>query len=120
MAFSQSEQFEIIRLLGWPVMTITESSISYSKIIHDRITSYPEQAEFIVKELIERIEALDEQLEKSVNRSNVKRIDDFEFFGNESTELRKERFRIIKELGCALDIPLGPGIKNSNCFSVVF
>lgn len=109
MAFTAEEKYKIIRFLGYPANTLKEGSLSYSKILSDRLLSVETAAEAEIRLILDRIIALDEGLATAVDQSGVKRIDDIEFFGGDQggsklAELRKERMRLIKELSQLLDI----------------
>lgn len=113
MAFTDAQKYKIIRLLGYPLNTLDPDSLSYSKIIADRLLSVPAAAEEEVTGILTRLEELDTQLVSAVNSTGVKKIDDIEFFssseGNKIDELRKERRKLIKELAMMLDIRLLSG-----------
>ena len=108
MAFTASEKMKIVKYLGWPANTLNPDAISYSKIVSDRLLIVLPEAEVEVRELLERIKTIDESLVGAVDSSGVKRIDDIEFFsgqeGTKTSELRKERSRVINELAMLLDI----------------
>lgn len=113
MAFTDEEKYKIIRFLGYPANTLKTDSLSYSKIISDRLLNVETAAEDEIRLIIDRIIALDEGLVTAVDQSGVKRIDDIEFFGasdgSKLSELRKERSRLIKELAMMLDIRMMSG-----------
>ena len=115
MALSSDDQYVIIRLLGWPANVLNPASLSYSNIVANRLLVIPDAACPDVLSIVTRILALDTALSQAVNESGVKSIDDIEFFGEgEGTrieQLRKERNRLIMELGSTLDIQPGPGIR---------
>lgn len=118
MAFTTSEKVKILKYLGWPASTLDPNSLSYSKIISDRLLTTIPEGETEAREYIERIMELDNQLKAAVSQSGVKRIDDIEFFGaedggNKTSELRKERKRLVRELASLLDIAIGPGAYGS-------
>ena len=117
MALTNPQKYTILRYLGWPVKTIDPTSLSYSKILSDRL-SVPEDCEDMLQELLDRVETIDEQLQAMVARSNVKQVDDIQFFENGSSELRGERKKVIREIACMLDFPIGPGAGGSSMFCV--
>lgn len=108
MAFTTTEKIQILKFLGWPSNTINPDSLSYSKIISDRLLVVLPEAEEEVKLYLERLAAIDTSLVSAVDSTGVKKIDDIEFFGNQDgtklSALRGERNRIIKELAIMLDI----------------
>jgi hypothetical protein len=109
MAFTSEEKYKIIRFLGYPANTLRQGSLSYSKIISDRLLDLESPAEEEVRGILDRLDALDTSLQSGVSQAGVKRIDDIEFFGasegaTKLEELRRERRRLIKELAMLLDI----------------
>lgn len=118
MALTQTEKYDCLRYCGHPIRTIDSTSMSYSKIIADRLTTFPSDAETILREMLGRVETIDEQLESMVSRSNLKKFEDIEFFENGSSELRRDRSKVIREIACLLDIPLGPGAAGGMSFNV--
>ena len=114
MAFTSEEKYKIIRYLGYPANTLVPTSLSYSKIISDRMLSLEAQAEEEVRSILDRIVEIDSGLQSAVSQAGVKRIDDIEFFGSKDggdklSELRRERRSLIKELSQLLDIALMGG-----------
>jgi hypothetical protein len=112
--FTTSQQYAILRYLGWPIRTIDSTSLSYSKILSDRLTQFPDDAITIVQSLLDRLTAIDAQLQTMIARSNVKSVDDIEFFEDGTMELRKERQKVIKEIASLLDFPIGPGARGGS------
>ena len=119
MAFTDTEKYKIVRFLGWPANTLVIGTLSYSKIFSDRLLSIAAEAEAEARSIVERIGDLDDALTTSVNQAGIKKIDDIEFFGaadggTKLDELRKERRRLIRELGSLLDIAVmgGSGMGN--------
>ena len=111
MAFTTGEKIKILKFLGWPSNTINPVSLSYSKIISDRLLVVLPEAEEEVKTYLDRLDALDVSLVAAVDSTGVKKIDDIEFFGSQDggtklSALRSERNRIIKELAIMLDIAM--------------
>lgn len=108
MAFTESEKYRIIRYLGWPANTLVPTSLSYSKIVSDRLLNVADPAIEEVREMLDRIKALDASRTAAVDSSGVKAIDDIQFFGKgdgtKLEELLQERKRLIKELSQILDL----------------
>lgn len=113
MALSQTQKYTVLRYLGWPLRTIDSTSLSYSKIISDRLTYFPSDAEDLLTAQLDRVEEIDGQLNKMVKRSNVKSVDDIEFFEDGTYDLRRERSKVIKDIAVMLDMALGPGYSGS-------
>lgn len=101
---SDLEKFKIIRLLGHPAKTLVEDSTHYSNIIAGRLTNLPEPVVTLIRELLERLENIDEKLAKQIDRAGVQRLDDIVFSGRGIDELRKERRAVLNELSETLDI----------------
>lgn len=109
MAFTTVEKIKILKFLGYPANTINPDSLSYSKIISDRLLLVLPEAEQEVRTYLDRLDSIDDSLVAAVDSTGVKRIDDIEFFGSQDggtklSALRSERNRIIKELAVMLDI----------------
>lgn len=109
MAFTTGEKIKILKFLGWPANTINPDSLSYSKIVSDRLLLVLPEAEEEVKAYLDRLDAIELSLVAAVDSTGVKKIDDIEFFGSQDggtklSALRSERNRIIKELAIMLDI----------------
>lgn len=109
MAFTTGEKIKILKFLGWPANTINPDTLSYSKIVSDRLLLVLPEAEEEVKAYLDRLDAIELSLVAAVDSTGVKKIDDIEFFGSQDggtklSALRSERNRIIKELAIMLDI----------------
>lgn len=113
MAFTTTEKIKILKFLGWPANTINSQSLSYSKIVSDRLLLVLPEAETEVRAYLTRLEAIETSLVGAVDSSGVKKIDDIEFFGaadgTKLSALRNERNRIIKELATMLDLAIMGG-----------
>lgn len=109
MAFTTGEKIKILKFLGWPANTINPDTLSYSKIVSDRLLLVLPEAEEEVKAYLDRLDAIELSLVAAVDSTGVKKIDDIEFFGSQDggtklSALRSERNRIIRELAIMLDI----------------
>jgi hypothetical protein len=109
MALTQTQKYTVLRYLGWPLKTIDSTSLSYSNIISDRLSDFPTDAEAMLIALLDRVAAIDTQLQAMVARSNVKSVDDIEFFEDGTYETRRERSKVIREIAVMVDIAMGPG-----------
>jgi hypothetical protein len=118
MAFTQPEKYTILGYLGWPVRTIDSTSTSYSNIIAGALANFPADAEDTVRDLLTKLDVIDQQLDSMHSRSNLKRFEDIEFFENGSADLRRERGKQCRLLACALDIALGPGFGGGNMVNI--
>lgn len=116
MALSETEKVKVLRHLGWPAKTLDSTSLSYSKMISDRLANVSAVMEAEVRQYLERIAILDDRLTKALSRAGVKRIDDIEFNGDEMPTLRKEKRRLVIELATLLDIGVqGGGMMGNVC-----
>lgn len=110
MAFTTSEKIKILKFLGWPANTINSESLSFNKVVSDRLLLVLPEAEEEVRAYLDRLDALETSLVAAVDSTGVKKIDDIEFFGAQDgtklSALRSERNRIIKELAIMLDIAM--------------
>lgn len=111
MAFTTSEKIKILKYLGWPANTVNPDSLSYSKIISDRLLLVLPEAEEEVKSYLDRLDAIESSLTAAVDSTGIKKIDDIEFFsanegGTKLSALRNEKTRLIKEMAIMLDIAM--------------
>ena len=110
MAFTTSQKLKILKFLGWPANTINSESLSFNKVVSDRLLLVLPEAEEEVRAYLDRLDALETSLVAAVDSTGVKKIDDIEFFGAQDgtklSALRSERNRIIKELAIMLDIAM--------------
>ena len=110
MAFTTSEKIKILKFLGWPANTINSESLSFNKVVSDRLLLVLPEAEEEVRAYLDRLDSLETSLVAAVDSTGVKKIDDIEFFGAQAgtklSALRSERNRIIKELAIMLDIAM--------------
>ncbi len=87
----------------------------YSKTIADKLTTFPADAEAMLLALVARISTIDTQLSSMVARSNVKSVDDIEFFEDGTFDLRRERSKVIREIAVMTDIAMVGG---GSCINV--
>ena len=106
MALSQQEKVKIITDLGYAGLTVVPDSIHYSNWIDDRLSTITAEIERCIRDLLKRLQAMDEKLEKAVCRAGISQIDGIKFRDDELRILRRERRRILRELSDALEIPL--------------
>jgi hypothetical protein len=120
VALTDGEKIKILRFMGWPAKTTDSTSLSYSKIISDRLSNLSDPILAETRYLLDRIEGLDDRLEAAITRAGVKRIDDIELSGNEFEVLRKEKNKLIRELGVLLDIAIigGSSMPSQGCVVV--
>lgn len=108
----QSDVYRVLRYLGWPIKLVDPDSSSYSGIITRTLRSFPDDAQDILFSLLTRLEQIDGQIQDMVGRSNIKAIDDIQFFEDSTGQLRKERSNVIREVASLMDMPIGPGVTN--------
>lgn len=111
MALSDGEKYDVIRYLGWPAKTIQAGSLDYNTVIVSRLNNLHAEVEEDIRDMLERIETMDEKREKAMSRAGVKQIGDIILNNDEFSLLKGERKRIIKELAALLGIamPCGGG-----------
>ncbi len=104
---SAQEKHTLIRLLGWPGRTLDSTSTAYNTIVTDRATNMTGEMEADVRGLLERIQELDEKLEKALCRAAVKEVDGVTLNSEQEIMLlRRERRRLLMELAELTEIPL--------------
>ena len=111
MALSANQQQQILRFLGWAGLTVVPDSTHFNSVVNDRLgnnVAKPLTAaiEKQVKNLIEKIENIEECLAEAKCRLAASSIDGIKTNPNEIRELNKERRRCIRELSDLLDIPI--------------
>lgn len=104
MALTENEKLKVLRHLGWPAKTIDSTSLSYSKMVADRLDGVSAAMESEVRDYLEKFTTLENRLTKALSRAGVKSIDDITFNGEEMDVLRREKRRLANELGLVLDI----------------
>jgi len=108
MALSTTQTFRILRLLCYPRGTTDSTSMDFSNIISGKLSSITGDAQVEVEKLLEWIDEIEDQLDKSFANAGVKRIDDIEFFGNDGPSkvdlLRKEKSKYLNELAIFIGI----------------
>ncbi len=116
MSFSAMEKTKIVVYMGFPGSVLDIDSVNYHGQITERLTGLSSQVERLVRKKLTRIELMDTKLEGNSSKAGVKRVDDIEFFtgGEGSRELKKERNRLIREMGEMLDIPANRGGSMAN------
>jgi hypothetical protein len=123
MALSTAQKLKILVLLGHPAKSLDSTSLSYSKILTDRLT-IDADTQALVEEQLAKIASIDTKITAAQSRASVKRLEDIEFFGSDSgsgelSSLRKERSTLIRELASMLDMSLGRGFGGGICVNVI-
>lgn len=103
---SSSQKYEIIRLLGYPLGTLDETSIDFSNIITGKLNRIDGDAQVEVEKVLSWINETEDQVDKAIGTQRVKRIDDIEFFQNPTEELRRDRNKYLRMLSSMLGIPV--------------
>lgn len=115
MSLSEKQKHRTIYYLGWAGLTLVEDSTHYNSIVNDRLgtVAKPLNAEIerIVKELLECLERVDEQLKEAQCRLAASSVDGIQLNEKEISYLKGERRRYMKELSDHLDIPI---VKSNN------
>jgi hypothetical protein len=105
MAFTTTEKYKLVRLLGWEAKVLDDTSTVYNSVVNDRLEGYATDAENEVRTLLDRIVTLDEKLEKATCRVSTKEVDGVVLNEDEIPALRRERTRVIREISEFLGIP---------------
>lgn len=109
--FSAAEKLKIMYALGYPAKTIKSGTTDYSRIISDRLDNQETETEDRVRGLLNQVDSLDTKLQEASSRFLAQSVGDIKLNPNESRLLKKERARVIKELGQILDLmPRGGGL----------
>lgn len=107
MALTDKEKTTALYYLGWPGKSLQSTSQLFNSVVDDRLKNLPSALETRVKNLLKRLEALDEALDCAVPRTGARRIvGEVEMNPNELDDLRKERLRQIRELSDMLDLEI--------------
>lgn len=104
MALADSTKVKIVRYLGYAVQVINPDSLHYNSQISDYLSGLTSFAEAAVLDIVKRIEKIDERLECALDRLSAKKVDEITLRDDEIERIRRERSRLVKELGRSLDI----------------
>lgn len=116
MALTQLEKVRAMRYLGWPAKTVISGTTHYNNIINNRFDGLDSSSETVFREVMSRLECIDERLAKARARLAAAKVGDIELNENEVRELRSERIREIRELSDLVDIAV---IKQGTSTAVV-
>jgi hypothetical protein len=106
MALTNKEQQCLVLYLGWPAKTLYTDSTHYSKIFVDRITNLDTDTEVKVRELLEKIERVREQMEEAQCRLSTTEVDNIKIREDELRRLRDLDRMYVKWLSQYLDLPV--------------
>jgi hypothetical protein len=109
MSLERSDQYRVLRYLGWSIRIIDPNSASYSGILTRMLNAFPDDAQDILLGMLDRLEDLDQKIQALANRSNIKAIDDIQFFQDSTGPLRTERKNLIQEVASLMDMPIAAG-----------
>lgn len=114
---SESQKYEILRMLCYPLGTIDSNSMDFSNIIKRKLDAVNGAAQVEVEKILSWINETEDQLDARIANGNVKRVDDIEFFENGSADLRVERNRYKRELSQLLGLRnlCGGSVNGSVC-----
>ncbi len=116
MPLSAVEKVQVVTDLGWPGLTVEPNSIHFVNWVNDRLSTITAPMETLLRQYIKRLQDMDAKLEKAVCRASVSSVDGVTFNKDEIHILRKERYRILKEVSQLLDIPImGSGSMGNVC-----
>lgn len=105
MALSTKQKVKILRSLCYPRGTLDNTSLDYSKIVSDKLDQIDGEDQNEVEQLLEWIDETETEIDKAIASGRVKRVDDIEFFENQSDVLRSEKKRYLNELSDFIGIP---------------
>jgi len=105
MALSSSQKITILRLLGYPFGTIDPTSVDFSNVVRDKLAAVQNEAQVEVEKILSWIDETDDQLDKAVAKSNVKSVDDIEFFEGSHLTIENQKKRLLRDLSQLLGIP---------------
>lgn len=117
MALSDQTKIEVLRFLGWPATTIDTASTNYNSGIAQKLTLSNTTIENVVKNYVERLQALDLRLDGAAERVVALQVDDIKLNPEEIDRLKGEKARLARELSRFLEIPVkgGSGIMFGVC-----
>lgn len=105
MAFSLEQKNEIVFLLGYPAKTVIEGSNLYNSFIDDRLSDVDTFTQDRVESLLGEISGVRTKLTELQSQGKLRRVGDIEFnVDSNDRTVKSEYRRLIKELGCYLDI----------------
>ena len=108
MALTSKQKSRVVYYLGWSGLTIVQDSTHFNSVVNDRINDASDDTNIsnLVKELLEKLENIDECLEKAKCRLSASQVDNITLNDREIPMLNKERRRYIRELSDLLDITI--------------
>lgn len=108
MALNRKQKIKSLFYLGWAAITIIPTSTHFNSVVNDRIDAASDDDDIsrLIKDLLEKLENIDECLEKAKCRLAASKVDNITMNKNEIHELNKERRRCIRELSDTLDVPI--------------
>lgn len=104
MALTSPQKMIILRLLCYPLGTINTASVDFSNIINDRLTAISGDAQTEVEKVLEWIDETEVQIDSAITAQRVKRVDDIEFFEDQSSLLAKTKARYVRDLATMIGI----------------
>lgn len=115
--FTMLEKVKIMVELGHSPKLIDPNASEYNSILNAKFDVH-EDIEAEVKEILEKIIALEEKEDGSMAHAGVRRVDDIEFFenGGATAQIKKQKSKYAKRIGLILDIPCFGG--SSICIGV--
>lgn len=106
MALTAKQKNDILFYLGFPGNTLDSTKQNYISTVAGRINGIDDDAstESRVRNLLERLEKHDERLDGAADRTTAVKVGDIELNPDEISNLKKERTRLVKELGRLIDL----------------
>jgi len=108
MALNQNQKTRILFYLGWSGLTLVQSSTHFNSVVFDRINDNSEEESIcrILRELLEKLEGIDQCLSEAKCRLAASSVDNIKTNPKEIDMLNKERRRCIRELADLIDVPI--------------
>ena len=106
MALTDREKARTVFYLGWSGLTLEVGSTQFNSVVNDRLGVTNVEICRIVRALLEKLAACDEQLEEAKCRLAAQSVGDITMNPQEMNMIKKERLRCIRELSDHLAIPI--------------
>lgn len=106
MALNDVEKNDVMFRLGWDLKVLIPTSTSFSNIIVDRLNNLSVPMENIVRGLLKRLKAIQDQMDDARCRITATKVDNITLNMNELDMLKKEFKRYVRELSDTVCIPI--------------
>ena len=110
MSLTDKQKHRVVYYLGWAGLTLVADSTHYNSVVNDRLGTVAKplntQIENLVKDLLDCLQKIDEQLKSAQCRLAASSVDNITMNEREISMLKGERRRYTRELSDHLDIPI--------------